>query len=57
MNPFALKVLGALGYPTDGLRSKSWSEFADPGAPVMDFVFTVCDSAAAKPARCGRANL
>ena len=46
VNPFALKVLGALGYPTDGFRSKSWSEFADPGAPVMDFVFTVCDSAA-----------
>jgi arsenate reductase len=46
VNPFALKVLDALGYPTDGFRSKSWSEFADPGAPVMDFVFTVCDSAA-----------
>jgi arsenate reductase len=46
VNPFAPKVLDALGYPTDGFRSKSWSEFADPGAPVMDFVFTVCDSAA-----------
>ena len=46
VNPFALKVLGALDYPTDGFRSKSWGEFADPGAPVMDFVFTVCDSAA-----------
>lgn len=46
VNPFALKVLGALGYPTDGFRSKSWSEFTEPGAPVMDFVFTVCDSAA-----------
>ena len=46
VNPFALKVLDALGYPTDGFRSKSWSEFADPGSPVMDFVFTVCDSAA-----------
>ena len=46
VNPFALKVLDALAYPTDGFRSKSWSEFADPGAPVMDFVFTVCDSAA-----------
>ena len=46
VNPFALKVLDALGYPADGYRSKSWSEFADPGAPVMDFVFTVCDSAA-----------
>lgn len=46
VNPFALKVLAALDYPTDGLRSKPWDEFASPGAPVMDFVFTVCDSAA-----------
>ena len=46
VNPFALKMLGAYGYPTDGYRSKSWDEFAAPGAPVMDFVFTVCDSAA-----------
>jgi protein-tyrosine-phosphatase len=46
INPFALKVLEAYGYPTDGYRSKSWEEFAAPGAPVMDFVFTVCDSAA-----------
>ena len=46
VNPFALKVLDALGYPTDGYRSKSWNEFAEPGAPAMDFVFTVCDSAA-----------
>ena len=46
VNPFALKVLGAYGYPVDGYRSKSWDEFAAPGAPVMDFVFTVCDSAA-----------
>lgn len=46
VNPFALKVLDALGYPTDAYRSKSWEEFAKPSAPVMDFVFTVCDSAA-----------
>ena len=46
VNPFALKVLESLDYPTDGLRSKSWEEFAAPGAPEMDFVFTVCDSAA-----------
>ncbi|MBC9877685.1 arsenate reductase ArsC [Bradyrhizobium sp. INPA01-394B] len=46
VNPVALRVLASLDYPTDGLRSKSWQEFAAPDAPVMDFVFTVCDSAA-----------
>ncbi len=46
VNPFALKTLDAYGYPSQGYRSKSWDEFAGPGAPVMDFVFTVCDSAA-----------
>lgn len=46
VNPFALKVLAAHRYPTEGLRSKSWDEFAAPGAPVMDFVLTVCDAAA-----------
>jgi arsenate reductase (thioredoxin) len=46
INPFAIKVLERLEYPTEGLRSKSWQEFAVAGAPVMDFVFTVCDSAA-----------
>jgi arsenate reductase (thioredoxin) len=46
VNPFALKVLESLDYPTDGMRSKSWEEFAAPGAPEMDFVFTVCDNAA-----------
>lgn len=45
-NPLALKTLEVLGMPTAGLRSKSWDEFALPGAPVMDFVFTVCDNAA-----------
>jgi arsenate reductase (thioredoxin) len=46
VNPFAIKVLESLDYPTDDLRSKSWEEFARPTAPVMDFVFTVCDNAA-----------
>ena len=46
VNPFALKVLAAQGYPTEGARSKNWDEFATPEAPKMDFVFTVCDSAA-----------
>ncbi|WP_022723239.1 arsenate reductase ArsC [Rhodopseudomonas sp. B29] len=46
VNPLALKVLADSDYPIDGLRSKSWQEFAEPDAPVMDFVFTVCDSAA-----------
>lgn len=46
VNPFALKTLAAYGYPAEGYRSKSWDEFATPGAPQMDFVFTVCDSAA-----------
>src|SRR5207237_8909706 len=46
VNPFAIKVLQSLDYPIDGLRSKSWQEFANPDAPVMDFVFTVCDNAA-----------
>ncbi len=46
VNPLALKVLEAHGYPTDGYRSKSRNEFAAPGATVMDFVITVCDSAA-----------
>lgn len=46
VNPFALRTLESLGYPVDGLRSKTWDEFAQPGAPKMDFVFTVCDSAA-----------
>lgn len=46
VNPLTVKVLEALDYPTDGLRSKTWDEFAAPGAPKMDFVFTVCDDAA-----------
>jgi arsenate reductase len=46
VNPLALKVLESYNYPTEGMRSKSWDEFAAPDAPVMDFVFTVCDDAA-----------
>jgi arsenate reductase len=46
VNPFAIKVLRSLEYPTDDVRSKSWEEFARADAPVMDFVFTVCDNAA-----------
>lgn len=50
VNPVALKVLASYGYPTEGLRSKGWDEFAAPDAPVMDFVFTVCDAAAGESA-------
>ena len=56
VNPFAIKVLESYEYPTDDLRSKSWDEFAAPGAPVMDFVFTVCDTAAARRVPSGRAS-
>ncbi|SCC94823.1 Protein-tyrosine phosphatase, low molecular weight [Thiomonas sp. X19] len=46
VSPYAIEQLQAIGYPTERLRSKSWDEFAAPGAPEMDFVFTVCDKAA-----------
>jgi len=46
VNPGAIALLEHLGMSTDGLRSKSWNEFAQPGAPSLDFVFTVCDNAA-----------
>lgn len=46
VNPFALELLAKTGHPVEGLRSKSWDEFAAPGAPPLDFVFTVCDNAA-----------
>lgn len=46
VNPLALKTLRDFGYPSDGFSSKPWDVFATPGAPVMDFVFTVCDDAA-----------
>ncbi|MFZ2987975.1 arsenate reductase ArsC [Ideonella sp.] len=46
VNPLALKTLEAMQVDITGLHSKSWSEFAEPGAPKLDFVFTVCDNAA-----------
>lgn len=46
INPFAIELLQKNRLPTAGLRSKSWDEFSRPGAPEMDFVFTVCDQAA-----------
>jgi arsenate reductase (thioredoxin) len=48
VNPYAIRQLVSAGLPTTGLRSKSWDEFAKPGAPRMDFVFTVCDNAASE---------
>ncbi len=48
VNPRTIELLQRNHYKTDELRSKSWDEFAAPGAPVMDFVFTVCDQAAAE---------
>jgi arsenate reductase len=46
VNPFAIATLQRFGLPTEGLRSKSWNEFAGPGSPRLDFIFTVCDNAA-----------
>ena len=46
VHPMAIETLVGHKYPVDGLRSKSWDEFAVPGAPELDFVFTVCDNAA-----------
>jgi len=48
VHPITLELLEKLNLPTAGLRSKSWDEFAAPGAPPLDFVFTVCDNAAAE---------
>jgi arsenate reductase len=48
VNPLALELLEKNRLPTDGLRSKDWNEFSQPGAPFMHFVFTVCDQAAAE---------
>src|SRR3974390_1129685 len=47
VNPNTIRLLDGLHYKTDGLRSKSWDEFEAPDAPKLDFVFTVCDDAAA----------
>lgn len=46
VHPIAIELLRQMNMPTDNLRSKSWDEFAKPGAPRLDFVFTVCDNAA-----------
>jgi arsenate reductase len=48
VNPFAVKLLKSLNYSTDGFRSKNWDEFAMEDSPKIDFVFTVCDNAAAE---------
>jgi arsenate reductase (thioredoxin) len=46
VHPLALALLERKGFPTEGLRSKAWDEFAEPAAPTLDFIFTVCDNAA-----------
>ena len=46
VNPFAIEIAKTLGYLTESIRSKSWDEFAKPGAPHMDIIITVCDNAA-----------
>ena len=46
VRPEAIRQLQSVNFPVEGLRSKSWDEFANPGAPQLDFVFTVCDNAA-----------
>lgn len=49
IHPMTLEVLQRLNFPLEGLRSKSWDEFARPDSPPLDFVFTVCDQAASEP--------
>lgn len=46
VHPMALSVLNGMGFDITGMRSKSWDEFSEPGAPKFDFIFTVCDNAA-----------
>ena len=53
VHPLALDQLRRSRLPAEGYRSKSWSEFSAPGAPKLDFVFTVCDNAANESARSG----
>jgi protein-tyrosine-phosphatase len=48
VHPIAIELLNQMKLPTEGLRSKPWDEFAAPGAPRLDFVFTVCDNAASE---------
>lgn len=52
VNPYAIEQVQQMGYPIDQLRSKSWDEFAAPGAPRMDFIITVCDNAAGETCPC-----
>ena len=56
VRPEALRQIEVAHLPTEGLRSKDWDEFAKPGAPQMNFVFTVCDNAAKKLVPFGRAS-
>ena len=56
VHPLAIATLKSMGLPVDGLRSKSWEEFARPDAPSLDFIVTVCDNAAGRPARFGRSS-
>lgn len=49
VHPLTIELLERLEFPTEGLRTKSWNEFSAPGAPVMDFVFTVCDKTRDEP--------
>jgi len=56
VHPMAIELLERMNLPTQGLRSKSWDEFAVPGAPPLDFIVTVCETRPAKSARSGRVS-